>query len=236
MADRPLPPPELQLRTVGRAGETAFDEPRVFASDCLERFTHSRLWQRPDKTLLDFGTGWGRIARCFVPPFAAEHVVGADPNGDFLAYFRTAFPESRAILSNKEPPLPLPARSLDFVVGYSVFSHLDEALCRAWMNEFGRLLRSDGMVALTTRPRRFFDYAAALTGPDPYHQHLARTFADCAAAKAAYDRGEFVHFGYDYGESLIPERYARNAYAAFFRFAGFLDEGRDQPIMFFVRF
>jgi len=138
----------------------------MFATDCFEWFARLPLWRKPYKTLPDFGTGWGRIARCFVPPFAAERVTGVDPNADFLSYFRAAFPESRAILSNKEPPLPVPAGAIDFIVSYSVFSHRDEALCRAWITSSADCC---GRTAWSRShpPTPLLRQAAALTGPEP---------------------------------------------------------------------
>lgn len=231
---RPLPPTELQVLTVGASGEEAMREARDFATDCVARFARSPRWTEEQKTLLDFGAWWGRIARCFLPQFAPDHIIGADNCAPLLAYFSEAFPESRAIACQDHPPLDLPDRSCDFIVGYSVFSHLSERLCRAWIGEFARLLRPKGMVAVTTRPRWFFDYAASLSGPDPHHQSVSHMFDDFDAAKARYDRGEFVHAGDDYGETFIPEAYARAGLADSLTFVEFVDNRRDQPILFFT--
>jgi hypothetical protein len=129
---RPLPPTELQVLTVGASGEEAMREARDFASDCVARFARSPRWTDERKILLDFGACWGRIARCFLPQFAPDHIIGADNCAPLLAYFSEAFPESRAIACRDHPPLDLPDRSCDFIVAYSMFSHLSERLCRAW--------------------------------------------------------------------------------------------------------
>jgi SAM-dependent methyltransferase len=201
----------------------------------VARFSRSPRWIDPQKTLLDFGTCCGRISRCFLSYFPPEQIIGVDSCASFLAHFEEAFPESRAILCREAPPIDyLPAASCDFVVGYSVFSHLSERLCRAWIEEFARLLRPGGMIALTTRPRWFFDYAATLSGSEPLHQFLSSMFTDFAAAKDRYDRGEFVHAGEDYGETFIPAAYARSAYAEVLSFIDFAEDRRDQPIMFFT--
>jgi SAM-dependent methyltransferase len=232
--ERPFPPTELQVLTVGASGDEAMREARAFAADCVSRFARSPRWTAERKTLLDFGACWGRIARCFLGHFAADNIVGADNCPQLLAYFSAALPESRAIACRDGPPLDLPDHACDFVVGYSVFSHLSERLCRAWIGEFARLLRPGGMLALTTRPRWFFDYAASLSGPDPHHQFVSHMFDDFAVAKAGYDRGEFVHAGGDYGETFIPEAYARAAYADSLTFVEFVGDRRDQPILFFT--
>lgn len=209
-------------------------EGRDFVADCVARFVRSPRWTANSKTLLDFGACWGRISRCFLDNFPPEQIVGVDNCPELLAYFREALPESRAIACRNDPPLDLPDRSCDFIVGYSVFSHLSERLCRAWLDEFARLLRPGGMIAVTTRPRWFFDFAASLSGSDPHHRFLAQMFEDFADAKARYDRGEFVHAGGDYGETFIPEAYAHCAYADRLTFLEFAGGRRDQPIIFFT--
>jgi hypothetical protein len=122
-----------------------------------------------------------------------------------------------------------------------VFSHLSEEVCKAWIAEFARLLKPGGMVALTTRPRWFFDYAKSLAGEDVtgYSKALSQMFPDFDTARAAYDRGEFVHTtaglgsGPIYGETFIPERYAREAYAKHLNLIEFSEDNEEQPILFF---
>jgi SAM-dependent methyltransferase len=221
---RLLPPPpdaQLQINTVGNSGPGAMDEAWAFATECLARFRASPLFKDEHKTLLDFGTGWARIARCFLRDVRAENIIGVDVSPELVAVCQANFPGPRFLCCDPMPPLPLGDASVDFVVGYSVFSHLSEAACRAWMAEFARVLKPGGMVALTTRGRWFFDYAASLTDPSDYVQSLSKMFPDFSEAKARYDRGEFVHSnmagvtgggvldGSFYGETFIPERFAR---------------------------
>jgi SAM-dependent methyltransferase len=235
----PLPSIDIQIGTVGVSGDAAMRVASQFMDDCVERFKASPQWNDPEKTLLDFGTGWGRIARCFHREFAAYRIAGVDINPELVKLCREAMPVGRFLVCDRLPPLDLPAHSFDFIVGYSVFSHLSEIACHAWMSEFARILKPGGMVALTTRPRWFFDYAASLSGPDPYHQSLSRMFSDFADAKSRYDCGKFVHSnaagvssGDIYGETFIPEQYARTAYSRHLIFMEFAEE-KGQPIMFF---
>jgi SAM-dependent methyltransferase len=246
---RPLPSPpdvQLQINTVGQSGPAAMDEAWAFAAACLVRFRTSSLFRDDRKKLLDFGTGWARIARCFLRDVQAENIVGADVSPDLVAVCQTTFPGPQFLCCNPMPPLALPDESLDFIVGYSVFSHLSEAACRAWIAEFARLLKPGGMAALTTRGRWFFDYAASLTDTSPYSQALSRMFPDFSEAKARYDRGEFVHSnvvgvtgggvldGSYYGETFIPERFAQATLGDVLQLREF-HTGSGHPIMFFEK-
>lgn len=242
-----MPDPAIQLRTVGQSGPGAMDEAWAFASQCLKRFQTSALFAGKRKVLLDFGTGWGRIARCFLRDFLAEDMIGAEIDGDLISICRTTFSGPRFLPCGPMPPLDLPDASVDFVTGYSVFSHLSEAACRAWTDEFARVLKPGGMAALTTRGRWFFDYAASLPPNDPYSRALSSMFSDFGDAKARYDRGEFVHSnapgvtgggvldGGFYGETFISERFARevlgNGSVSLFEF----DAAADHPILFFEK-
>ncbi len=239
-----MPDRQLQINTVGQAGEAAMQEAWTFASQCLVRFRKSPLFGDPQKVLLDFGTGWGRIARCFLRDVAAENIIGVDVSPDLLSVCRETFPGPRFLQGDPFPPLPLAGQSVHFVVGYSVFSHLSEAACRAWTAEFARLLKPGGMAALTTRGRWFFDYAASLKGSDAYSLGLARMFADFEAAKALYDSGAIVHSNADgvsgggpldksfYGETFIPEGFAQDALGSILPLAEFY-RGDGHPILFF---
>ena len=249
MDGRPLPAmpaADLQMDTVGKAGPDAMEEAWAFARNCLARFRRSPLFGDERKLLMDFGTGWGRIARCFLRDVRAENIIGVDVDPDFLASCRAIFPGPRFLRCNPMPPLLVHPASVDFIVGYSVFSHLSESACHAWIGEFARVLKPGGMVAVTTRGRWFFDYAAALTGTDSYSRSLAAMFPDFVEAKARYDRGELVHSnaygvagggprgGGFYGETFIPERFARENLGALIPLVEFY-EGDGHPILIFEK-
>jgi SAM-dependent methyltransferase len=243
----PMPDPDVQIRTVGQAGAGAMEEATVFAGQCLTRFRQSPRFDDPRKVLLDFGTGWGRIARCFLRDVPAEHLVGVDVDPDLIDLCRATFPGPSFLRSTAMPPLAFRDASVDFIVAYSVFSHLSEAACRAWIAEFARLLKPGGMAAVTTRGRWFFDYAASLSSdPSPYSQALSHMFPDFAVAKTRFDRGELVHSnatgitgggaldGSFYGETFIPERFAREELGSILPLAEF-HAGDGHPILFFEK-
>jgi SAM-dependent methyltransferase len=240
-----FPPVALQIATVGTAGEEALREAWSFAADCIMRFKSSPRWHAANKTLLDFGVGWGRITRCFLRDFHSRNVIGIDIDNDLLSLCRKDFGTAEFLLCDPFPPSKLEDQSIDFIIGYSVFSHLSEAACLAWVEEFSRLLRPGGMIALTTRGRWFFDKAESLKAfdNDPYCRMLANMFDDFAKAKARYDCGEFVHAniggggirgGDFYGETFIPKSYAKTAYSTHLAFLEFF-ERHGHPIMFFEK-
>jgi len=244
-----FPPDELQINTTGQAGYPTLKEAFIFYQDCVGEFKEAGLEIDERHTVLDFGVGWGRIARFFLENLPQENLIGIDVTEDFVEICKKTFESSRFLVCNPFPPTGLEAASVDFIVGYSVFSHLSEAACREWMNEFHRLLKPGGMVAVTTRGRTFFDYCENLRmgNPEGYSRALAYMFSDIDEARSRYDDGAFVHSNANgvtgggamnadfYGESFIPEAYARTAYSDRYEFQKFLFDPARQthPILFF---
>lgn len=119
------------------------------------------------------------------------------------------------------------------------------------MHEFYRITKPGALIAVTTRGRPFFDYCESLKGKGlgGYSEALSMMFADFSEARNQYDRGEFVHSNANgvtgggamtsefYGETFIPEQYAKNAYSDMFTLERFLfDPARQShPILFFRR-
>jgi SAM-dependent methyltransferase len=215
---------------------------------CAETFERLGRPLKRASIVLDFGVGWGRVGRFFLNDIAPENLIGIDVDHTLVTMCRSLFSASRFEICSSHPPTELASRSVDFVVGYSVFSHLSEAACIAWMSEFGRLLRPGGIAALTTRGRWFFDYCASLrdTVTDGYTRGLATLFSDFESATARYDSGELVFSTNSdvaggvrdssfYGETFIPESYAARAFPDM-KLAEFQFEAghHTHPIMFFV--
>jgi len=246
-----FPDDQIQINTTGQAGAATLKEAFIFYRDCVETFKTLGAPLNSDALLLDFGVGWGRIARFFLRDLPLENIHGLDVMQEFIQICRQTFDSDNFYVTPPYPPSSLPENKFNFIVGYSVFSHLSEDACSRWMSEFHRILAPGGMVALTTRGRPFFDHCESLKGKGHigYHNSLAMMFDDFDTARAAYDRGEFVHSNRAgvngggvmtsefYGETFLPEAYARIAYKKLFVFEKFLfDPARqNHPIMFFRR-
>lgn len=243
-----FPPDQIQINTTGQAGIDTLKEAFVFYQDCIENFNLVRPMQKND-SLLDFGVGWGRIARFFLRELPLEHIHGLDVMEEFVTICKETFRNDNFQVTTPFPPTQIPGEKFNFIVGYSVFSHLSEDACTSWMSEFNRILAPGGMVALTTRGRPFFDYCESLKNQEQtgYQDALSKMFDDFSDARMRYDQGEFVHSNRDgvngggamtaefYGESFIPEKYAESAYSDLFVLEKFLYNPARQthPIMFF---
>jgi SAM-dependent methyltransferase len=239
-----FPAVEIQESTTGQSGAATLCEANIFYEDCIHIFDQITQKTLKDKVLLDFGTGWGRILRFFMEKFSPENLIGVDIRDDLLDICKSTFKWGNFIKSEAFPPLEIKDQSVDFIVGYSVFSHLSEDACASWLNEFNRILRPGGIIAVTTRGRWFFDYCEQLKdkNTDYYSNALANLFSSFDETRKAYDNGEFIHASIGgggilepsfYGETWIPENYAKREYSHLFNVHPFYsDPARSEhPIM-----
>ena len=189
------PDDQIQINTTGLAGMDTLCEAYIFYDDCIKLFGYTPNFGFGDKKLLDFGVGWGRVLRFFIKYFLPENLYGVDINQHLLDICNRTFKWGTFIKSDAFPPIEISDGTIDFITGYSVFSHLSEEACLKWVKEFSRILRPGGMVALTTRGRWFLDHCEALKtkNAEGYTKHLSLLFDDFDKAIEKYDKGEFLH-------------------------------------------
>lgn len=224
-----FPPEALQLATTGLSAEGALRQAFEFYADVSRVLDRSGSPLTPESTVLDFGFGWGRISRVFMHDVPLANIHGMDVDPELVEITRGLFASDQFALCDPMPPTGFGAGTFDLVYAYSVFSHLSEAACRAWMGEFSRILRPGGMVVFTTRHESFFDFCglpSTRQSSDPYLRALGHAIQDIDEAKSRYRRGEIVHVATDgvdgggsrnssfYGETWIPEAYARSGMGA----------------------
>lgn len=100
-------------------------------------------------TILDFGGATGRVSRHFFCQEKCSRIVICDVRISNIDWVLRFFPKEFAAFKNSWlPVLPLPDESVDLVVGFSVFTHIDaEEL--AWLMELKRVLKPDGILYVT---------------------------------------------------------------------------------------
>lgn len=141
------------------------------------------LREFPDQSprrLLEWGCGPARIVRHIPEMLNASgnwSVLATDYNPATISWCRANIAGVVFSENGLEPPLPYPAASLDAVYCISVFTHLSEAMQRAWAKELARVLREGGILIAS------------------FHGLASRSFLR-ASEQRRFDRGQVVVRGH----------------------------------------
>ncbi|MDX2235813.1 MAG: class I SAM-dependent methyltransferase [Hyphomonadaceae bacterium] len=170
---RPTPDPRLIYEIQTYASLAEFDRSgrahAAIIADVLQPLP-------PAAHILEWGCGPARILAPLAQLVPDAKLSGCDPNGAAIAWAAGALPAIAFRTIAPAPPASYPAGSFDAIYGVSILTHLDAAACRAWVAEIARLLKPDGVAALTLHTE---SSAAALPPAD----------------QARYRRGEAVALG-----------------------------------------
>ena len=101
-------------------------------------------------SILDFGCGCGRVLRHWKSLPRTTVVYGTDYNERLVNWSRKNLRFARFNVNQLTPPLAYADDTFDLVYALSVFTHLTEDLCEAWMDEFYRIVKPGGAAIVTT--------------------------------------------------------------------------------------
>lgn len=204
-----FPPDELQTKWVGRSGAETIKEVWPFY-----RLAKSNIdfGQGP---ILDFGIGWGRIARLFLNDLPMSQIYGVDTSDYILQECRKLGFGGGLARIDEFGRLPFPNGFFSGVTAYSVFTHLSQHSADHWIKEIQRVLNPQGRLVATVLTTHFLQLGleGAEEGAPHWMKTLSGRLGDPAAAKKSYDRGEHVwhsdpsHNHPDYGWAAIPVSY-----------------------------
>jgi SAM-dependent methyltransferase len=142
----PIPPPALRERVAGEPGMHKYlDVGQAVTASIRDRFREAGVDMASFRRLADFGCGCARVARFLRPMTPDAELVGLDVDGDAIAWCRenlSSIGAFRAIPHH--PPTTEPDGAFDALVAISVFTHLPQAMQRAWVAEWARLVAPGG--------------------------------------------------------------------------------------------
>jgi SAM-dependent methyltransferase len=165
----PLPPGALVRRVAGTRDLAWFLESGRWAAEAIvELAARGGPPFERCADVLDFGCGCGRVLRHWA---GRPHgrLWGSELSAPAVAWCRRTLPFAAVGANGPEPPLEHPDGRFDLVYALSVLTHLPQEAARAWMREFGRILRPGGRLILSLcgeayrphmRPAEWADFAA----------------------------------------------------------------------------
>lgn len=195
----PLNPPErIQRKFVGSSYLTAYSEAERFVDAAFQAWPEGEV---TTQTVLDFGSGWGRISRLLLRRLRADQLWASDVDSDMTTLLHTTLPGVNAVTNSPWPPTVFRDSGFDAITAFSVFSHLSEDAHRQWAAEFGRLTHPGSRVYITVLEEQFLNVVAgaqaavAAGGADKFTTNLAQVVPDAISSRDAVRRGEFVYAG-----------------------------------------
>jgi len=136
---------------------------------------------------LDWGCGFGRIARFFQSDFPASPVFGVELDDLNLDWMRAHLPHVTPIKTNLDAKIDVPDGCVDVIYGISVMTHIRESQQDAWLRELKRILAPGGVLMLTTCGAGSFSFSSRWVGREHLLAWNQRGFVEFETA-SSFDR------------------------------------------------
>jgi hypothetical protein len=227
-----LPTKEEQLRFTGRSGKGNLLQAFEFY-----KFVRTQLLIGGDiqrgSNILDFGCGWGRVARFWLRDIEPSNLWCADCLDDAIDLLKRTQIKSNILQNAPTPPIENLTCKFRLIYAFSVFSHLSESAANAWIEYFAEMLHPGGTLVITTRGRDYIGMLARLRHAklsDHHRKRLLQLAPPQAEIETKYASGEFVFFPTGgggqltddfYGEAMISPAYAERFTRYGFDLSGF---------------
>jgi len=159
-----MAPVAVQLEWTGQTGEALLRASLAFIRAVTAKY--AELGARPleEIAILDYGCGYGRLARLmyhFTPP---KNVFGIDPRGESIEHCHNHglvenFKQSEYLPAS----LPVERRDFGLIYAFSVFTHLSARATLVALAACRQHIAADGILVITIRPLAYWDVAPDAT-------------------------------------------------------------------------
>jgi 2-polyprenyl-3-methyl-5-hydroxy-6-metoxy-1,4-benzoquinol methylase len=155
-----LPSPaseKIQKAWTGSSGELLLETSVAFVQQQLGFFAKLGCVPLAHARILDFGIGWGRIARLWLKYLPPSSLCGCDAWDRSLALAAECQLQNRIVKSDKYlERLPYDEAFFDHIYAMSIFTHLNEEAFTKCLKGLLRMLKPNGFVLITVRPSLFW--------------------------------------------------------------------------------
>lgn len=144
---------EVQRNWTGSHGVALLKQTTAFVRTLSYNYTRVTGRRLDEATVLDFGCGYGRIARLLYYFTAEEKFFGVDPLDRSIQLCRESGLSTNFAVSDYLPgSLPVGNMKFDLIYAFSVFTHLSRRAMTASLNTLRKYIADDGLLTITIRP------------------------------------------------------------------------------------
>jgi SAM-dependent methyltransferase len=149
---------QVQIELTGCSGSALLEQTSAFVRSVAHNYCRFSGRTLDGASMLDFGCGYGRIARLMYYFSDPPNVVGVDPWDKAIQICHADGLGPNFLQSDYLPKdLPLGERHFDLIYSFSVFTHLSERATRTAFQALLAHLAPDGIIAITIRPLEYWN-------------------------------------------------------------------------------
>lgn len=149
---------DVQVKWTGSAGLKSLKQSIDFVRDAS--YSYSNITGRGLRTakVLDFGCGYGRLARLMYYFVSEKNLWGVDPWSRSIELCQAAGLDGNFFISDYLPKsLPVGNTRFDFIYAFSVFTHLSKRAAITALQTLETYLEDDGVILITIRPVEYWE-------------------------------------------------------------------------------
>ena len=213
-----FPPPELMQRVSGLTDHASFAKSGSDIFLALVKASPKPL--SAYISILDFGVGSGRLARMF-KGFKGRY-TGADVDHELVEWVGAALPWVRSMPTTAREPLPTKRADFDCVISISVFTHMNEADSKFYLQSLMEASAPGAFLFLTVHGDRALKRAETETrifemlSIPAEGVSEARSAMNAGGFKFILQNGHLTTETYEYGISFTSEAYIHAEWGKYF--------------------
>jgi len=244
-----FPDDQTQINFVGSANEQAIKEIWSYYKLIHKVARENGISFNDKTTLLDVGSGWGRVIRCFLKDIQPDNLYGIDTMQSSVDLCNKLFSNTLNFKHIQTlPPIHFDDARFDIIEGYSVVSHLSRLSGLKWLDEYWRILKPGGLLALTVWKSDHFnvisEWQRTIATLEGYPKSIARAYTPgCSVERKIFNALGFDYKLYKggiegneentYGEAIMSPDYIKKYWCRNFDFISYI-ESAEMPQAFVV--
>ncbi len=154
---------EVQTSWTGASGSTLFQPTLDFVQAVANNFLQFTGRDLKNSKILDFGCGYGRIARLMYYYTSPSNLFGVDPWDESIKLCRQSRLPGNFFISDYVPrSLPFRDTNFDLIYCFSVFTHLSMKTAKIVMKLLRSYIADNGILVITIRPEVYWLMSGAI--------------------------------------------------------------------------